>query len=346
MWIGSVWRGIYRFFAALNRLNKAHPTLAAFSAFVLLPCVLLGGTLIYLELSEAYDKFKFNHLSPAEHLRLARDACRTALCPTCTVPGGICLDSPRATLHLNRIPHDAVEYGDAHRLMEVIRVQQEAAAEGQRENRARQEAFRARQEAFRARQEAERLRLANQTREESYEQMERNVAGTAHEPYRCATSTAGAQIFSFDNGHYWWVDDGRCAAEEAKEQVAAEQRRMAAEQGRIEVQEAYERDQRQQQEAHQRQQRQRDEDAQASSYWPTTLRVDTDMDSFWLNNEERTCQTFPDDKGKVARVNCSENASHQYHSIPVKFWGGVDRDTVSNWKCRREGDEFVCRAIN
>jgi hypothetical protein len=308
MWIGSVWRGMCRFFAALNRLNKAHPLFAAFSAFVLLPCVLVGGLLIYLALSQAYDEFKFNHLSPAEHLRVAQDACRAAQY------GGICVDSPKATLHLNRIPHDAVEYGDAHSLMEVIRLQQEATAERQRENLAKQE--------------AERLRLANQTREESLEQMERNVAGTAHEPYRCATSTVGAQIFSFDNGHYWWVDDGRCAAEEAKEQAAAEQRRI------------------EQQEAHERQQRQRDDDAQASSYWPTTLRVDTDMDSFWLNNEERTCRTFPDDKGRVARVNCSENVSHQYHSIPVKFWGGVDRDTVSNWKCRREGDEFVCGAIN
>jgi hypothetical protein len=275
----------------------------------------LGETLIYLELSEAYDKFKFNHLSPAEHLRLARDACRTAQY------GGICLDSPRATLHLNRIPHDSVEYGDARSLMEVIRLQQEAAAARQRENAARQRENQ-------ARQEAERVRLANQTWEESFEQMKRNVAGTAHDPYRCATSTVDTQIFSFDNGHYWWADDGRCAADEAKKQAATEQRRI------------------EQQEAHQRQQRQRNEDAQVSSYWPTTLRVDTDMDSFWLNNEERTCQTFPDDKGRVTRVNCSENASHQYHSIPVKFWGGVDRDTVSNWKCRREGDEFVCRAIN
>jgi hypothetical protein len=28
------------------------------------------------------------------------------------------------------------------------------------------------------------------------------------------------------------------------------------------------------------------------------------------------------------------------------FSGSVDRDTVSDWKCRREGDEFVCRAID
>jgi len=308
MWIGSVWRGIYRFFAAWHRQTQAHPYFAAFSAFVVLPCVLLGGTILYIALSEAYDEFKFNHLSPAEHLRLAQDACRTAQY------GGICADFATATPHLNKIPHDAPEYGDAHKLLEVIRLQQEAAAERQRQNLAKQE--------------AERLRLANQTQQESYEQMQKNVAGTAHDPYRCATSTAGTQIFSFDNGHYWWADDGRCAAEELKKQAAEEQRQI------------------EQRAAHGRQQRQRDEDAQSSSYWPTTLRVDSDMDSFWLNNEERTCQTLPDDKGRVARVNCSGNASHQDHSIPVKFWGGVDRDTVSDWKCRREGDEFVCRAID
>ncbi len=69
------------------------------------------------------------------------------------------------------------------------------------------------------------------------------------------------------------------------------------------------------------------------------------MDSFWLNNEERTCQTFPDGKGRVQRVSCG-STSHQDHSIPVKFWGGLDRNTVSDWKCRREGDEFVCRALD
>jgi|SRR5450432_631471 hypothetical protein len=197
-------------------------------------------------LSEAYDGFKFNHLSPAEHLRLAQEACRTA-----QYGGrGICADFATATPHLNKIPHDAPEYGDSYKLLEVIRLQQEAAAERQRQNLAKQE--------------AERLRLANQTQQESYDQMERNVGGTSREPYRCATSTAGMQIFSFDNGHYWWADDGRCAAEELKRQAIAEQRQNG------------------QRAAQERQQKQRDEDAQSSSYWPTTLRVETDMDSFFM----------------------------------------------------------------
>ena len=309
MWIGSVWHWIYRFFRAWHRSTQAHPYFAAFSAFVVLPCVLIGGTILYLELAEAYDEFKFNRLSSAEHLRLAQDACRIQ-----QYGGTTCADPSTATSNLNKISHDAPEYGDAHKLSEVIRLQQEAAAERQRE--------------YLAKQEAERLRLANQTQQESFEQMQRNAFGKAHDPYTCSTSTTSEPIISFDNGHYWWADDGRCVIEQRRKEAAAEQRQI------------------EQRAAHERQQKQRDDDAEVNSYWATTLRVESDMDSFWLNNEERTCRTFPDDKGRVARVNCSANASHQDHSIPVKFWGGVDRDTVSDWKCRREGDDFVCRAID
>ena len=87
-------------------------------------------------------------------------------------------------------------------------------------------------------------------------------------------------------------------------------------------------------------------DANLSSYWPTTVRVDTDMDSFWLNAEERTCITTSGAEGRVAAVTCDDSGSHQAHNIPVKFWGGVDRNVGSSWRCRREGDDFVCRAID
>ena len=82
------------------------------------------------------------------------------------------------------------------------------------------------------------------------------------------------------------------------------------------------------------------------SYWPTTIRVDTDMDSFWLPDEERTCQTHPNDNGRIAVVACNPSGSHRDHNIPVTFWGDPDRNTVSDWKCRRESDKFVCRAID
>jgi hypothetical protein len=99
-------------------------------------------------------------------------------------------------------------------------------------------------------------------------------------------------------------------------------------------------------EAPQREQKKRDEDAEVWSYWPTTLRVDTDMDSFWLKNEERTCETYPNVAGKIAIVACNSTGSHQNHNIPVKFWGGVNRNIVSRWRCRRESDDFVCKAID
>src|SRR5579863_2672255 len=152
-------------------------------------------------------------------------------------------------------------------------------------------------------EQADAARLATQAEQQSREQVLRNFQGTAQDSFTCATSTENKPIVSFDNGHYWWADDGRCTV---------------------------------------RLQKKRDEDAQAWSYWPTTIRVDTDMDSFWLANEERTCQTYPDDKGRIAVVACNAAGSHRHHNIPVKFWGGVERNTISDWKCRRESDEFVC----
>ena len=171
MWISSMLRGIFRFFAAWSRLNKAHPLVSAFSAFVVLPCVLLGGTILCIELSEAYDEFKFNHLSPAEHLRLAQNACRIQ-----QYGGTTCADPSTATSNLNKIPRAAPEYKQAHKIAEMIQLQQKAAAERQRQNLIEQE--------------AERLRLANQTQQESFDQMERNVVGTVHNPYRCALPEA------------------------------------------------------------------------------------------------------------------------------------------------------------
>ena len=143
--------------------------------------------------------------------------------------------------------------------------------------------------------------------EDARERMLGNMAGKYHDEFKCSISTDNKPIVSFDSGVTWWLDDGRCAV---------------------------------------RSQKQRDADANVNSYWPTTVRVDTDMDSFWLNHEERTCQTAPDDKGRVSVVACSPSGNHRAHNIPVKFWGGVDRNTVSDWKCERDGEDFVCKAIN
>jgi hypothetical protein len=147
-------------------------------------------------------------------------------------------------------------------------------------------------------------------RNKDWEQMQRNYQGKAHDSFSCATSTEKEPIVSFDDGKSWWKDDGRCSD---------------------------------------RLQKRRDDDAQSYSFWPTTVRMDTDMDSSWLSDEERTCQTHPDEKGKVSIVVYNlrpEGVWRISHNIPVKFWGGVDRNTVSDWRCRREGEIFVCRAID
>jgi len=106
------------------------------------------------------------------------------------------------------------------------------------------------------------------------------MQGTAKGSFTCSTSAENKPMISFDNGRSWWSDDGRCTATE---------------------------------------QRKRDDDAQLSSYWPTNIRVDTDMDSFWLQHEERSCQTYPDAKARVAVVACNTSGSHRDHNIPVKF---------------------------
>lgn len=148
-------------------------------------------------------------------------------------------------------------------------------------------------------------------RTRAYERAQKNFHGQAQDPFTCATSTRNQPIISFDDRRHWWPDDGRCLD---------------------------------------RLKRAKDADAEAMSYWPTTLRVDTDMDSLWLPDEERTCLSYPDDKGKIASVACEPTGSHRDHNIPVKFWGGVERDKISSWKCRREkdlsSDGFVCRAID
>jgi hypothetical protein len=150
-----------------------------------------------------------------------------------------------------------------------------------------------------------------ENRKLAYQRFQTNTSGEAHDPFTCATSTEQKPIVSFDEGITWWNDDGRCAA---------------------------------------KQQKVKDSDAEIRSYISTTIRVDTDMESSWLPDEERTCQTYPDGKGRVATVSCNGEASTHAHNIPVKFWGGVDRNAPSDWKCRREktllSDEFVCRATD
>jgi hypothetical protein len=244
--------------------------------------VILAWILIVLPIGWGIDSwitYRFNHLSPTQHLAHARAACGT---------GSQCANTSDALKHLEQIPPSAPEHEEAAKLWNEI---------AQQLKRDEEEATKAAETDESAMREAE---------ERSREQMERNFQDEAHDSFLCATSTVNLPIVSFDNGEHWWKDDGRC-----QEQL----------------------------------QRKRDQDAQIYSYWSTTVRVDTDMDSSWLADEERTCQTYPNEKGRVATVTCNATA-HAIHNIPVEFWAGVDRNTVSDWRCRREGPGFVCRAID
>ena len=157
---------------------------------------------------------------------------------------------------------------------------------------------------------AQTAELEKALRAQAYQRYSDNIAGIRSDPYQCSWSTADSPIISFDSGTNWWNDDGRCGL---------------------------------------RLQKRRDEDAASSSYISTTLRVDTDMNASWLPDEQRTCSSLPGRDRKVVQVSCDSDAK-PIHNIPIKFWGGTERGTVSTWRCTRNksllDDEFVCRAID
>jgi hypothetical protein len=300
-----------RGFSAFNKATTKEGKIISALFLVLIAWVLVSA--LYDSASDAYASYRAGHLSSAEHLRIAHDLCHdTSNIFMCSEP-----NTEQAISHLEKIQSQAPEYAEASKLLASI----QSLREKQRAFQDHQERARA---ALVAKQREERNRLMSQSEDESRVQMWKNVGGQSHDAFTCGTSAA-SPIMSFDYGHYWWTDDGRCASQQAAQQQ-----------------------QREEGERRQREQEQKklDEDAELSSYWPTTIRVDTDMNSFWLNNEERKCQTYPDAKGRVEVVACDASGSHRDHNIPVKFWGSVDRNTISAWKCRRESDNFVCRAID
>lgn len=125
--------------------------------------------------------------------------------------------------------------------------------------------------------------------------------------FKCSASTTNQPIMSFDGGSTWMWDDGRCARIFQKE---------------------------------------RDRSAHNSSYFPTTLRVDTDIDSSWLPNEQRDCISYPDGTGQIATVTCNGDNTRHPHNIPIKFWGGVKRNVASDWKCTLTDSEVVYKAVD
>jgi hypothetical protein len=313
--VGTITKAFSAFQKAFSAFQRS--TSKELKVFVILFGLIFGwlGVSFIWDICESWASI---HLAPSEHLRLAKEICEVKK------DGKVfCVGSPEAAIeHLQQIPANAPEYDEATRLLNIFKPHAKQMAE---EAEAERTASAAQQQAARAKAAADRVRLLTQTEDESRLQMYRNVKGQAHDPFVCQRNANNTFIVTYDSGNYWWPDNGRCAEQEEKEQQAKAQAEL---------------------EKRQAEQRQRDQEAELSSYWSTTIRVDTDMDSFWLNNEERTCQTFPDAKGRVATVSCNSSPSHKEHNIPVQFWGGVDRHTISDWKCRREKDDFVCRAID
>ena len=198
---------------------------------------------------DVYEGWASTHMSAAEHLQLAKDQCEIKK------DGKVfCVSSPEVAIqHLQEIPANASEHDEATRLLNALKADAKRLAD-------EAEAKRKAEEAARAKAAADRVRLLNQTEDESKLQMIRNLVGAAHDPFVCQRNANNAFIVSYDSGHYWWLDDdGRCAEQEEKEQQVKAKAEL---------------------EKRQAQQRLRDEDAELSSYWPTTIRVDTDMDSF------------------------------------------------------------------
>ena len=90
-----------------------------------------------------------------------------------------------------------------------------------------------------------------------------------------------------------------------------------------------------------------------------THEVNMYMQSDWLQGENRPCiglQTLgtPTTPPEIASLFCPEDyAGSISHDLTVKFWGKVSRPgprTVwgarYRWRCTRDTDGFVCRALD
>jgi hypothetical protein len=277
--VDALKRGFSAFNAATSGGAKV---VLAITTLLVLSLGWMGVLVIQQRIYEARESYRLEHLSSSENLAMAKKICKIGGANTSACVS-IRLDD--AIGHLKKIPQTAPEYPQASGLLELIRLQQQ------------------RVEIAKAAAIARAAQLANQSEQQSREQMLRNLRCEAKDSFTCGASSEGTPIMSFDNGHYWWQDDGRCAATEEK-------KRQAEKMTREDVQKAG--------------QNQRDEDAQLSSYWPTTIRVDTDMDSFWLPDEERPCQTYPGDKGRVAGISSPKQCPYQHRPRTSQEYCGRD----------------------
>jgi hypothetical protein len=95
---------------------------------------------------------------------------------------------------------------------------------------------------------------------------------------------------------------------------------------------------------------------------PHTRTVNLYMQGDWLEGENRTClgvqtQVAKGKPAEITRLICPvEYLGDTSHNLPVRFWGRVSRPNAQHsdepwgsrfrWNCTRNGDGFVCKAIN
>jgi hypothetical protein len=78
----------------------------------------------------------------------------------------------------------------------------------------------------------------------------------------------------------------------------------------------------------------------------------------WLANEIRTCQLMtgetmvPGQRDPIrepAELFCTdgdERAEGNVHTLPIRYFGQIDRIPRTDWSCQRGEDRITCKAIN
>lgn len=76
--------------------------------------------------------------------------------------------------------------------------------------------------------------------------------------------------------------------------------------------------------------------------------VSVQIDGNWMMGEYRPCRLYPAPED----LECTQRLAGAAHLLPVTFWGRIDRNESSDWKCQRQHgvltstDSVVCWATD
>lgn len=76
--------------------------------------------------------------------------------------------------------------------------------------------------------------------------------------------------------------------------------------------------------------------------------VSIQIDGNWMMGEYRPCRSYP----ALDDLECTQRGAGAAHLLPVTFWGRIDRNEPSDWKCQRQhgvlasADSVVCWATD